>query len=205
MRPSRSRVEPHSEWVGEAFEAGRGPTLASQRSVSRQRFAPAVYRVGTLSREDAHAPRAVNARRSARRRQRWTSSSHRKGSLDQLRKRENRAVARFTEPSAGLEPATPSLPWRFQSAENGSFPGISVSLALSGVVRILRRFSRPMFPWCSPLLPTQAPRLLRKRRSTPEHDRGAHRRRGRDGTMVGYAARICCPKATRQPDDRRGR
>jgi hypothetical protein len=46
-------VEPHGEWVGEAFEPDRGPTLASQQSVSRQRFAPGVYRVGTLGREDA--------------------------------------------------------------------------------------------------------------------------------------------------------
>ena len=34
----------------------------------------------------------------------------RKGSAEPLRKEENRAVARFSEPSAGLEPATPSLP-----------------------------------------------------------------------------------------------
>jgi hypothetical protein len=39
--------------VGDAFEADRNPTLASQRRVSRQRFAPGVYRVGTLGREDA--------------------------------------------------------------------------------------------------------------------------------------------------------
>jgi hypothetical protein len=29
-----------------------------------------------------------------------------------LRKQENRATARFLKPSAGLEPATPSLPWK---------------------------------------------------------------------------------------------
>src|SRR4051794_9377041 len=50
------------------------------------------------------------------------------------------------EPSAGLEPATPSLPWRFQLVENGAFPGISFNPPLPRVVRILRRFSRPMFP-----------------------------------------------------------
>jgi hypothetical protein len=33
-----------------------------------------------------------------------------KWSSEPLRKRENRAVARFLKPSAGLEPATPSLP-----------------------------------------------------------------------------------------------
>jgi hypothetical protein len=37
---------------------------------------------------------------------------HWKWSPEPLRKRENRAVARFLKPSAGLEPATPSLPWQ---------------------------------------------------------------------------------------------
>jgi hypothetical protein len=36
----------------------------------------------------------------------------RKWSPEPLRKRENRATARFLKPSAGLEPATPSLPWQ---------------------------------------------------------------------------------------------
>jgi hypothetical protein len=38
--------------------------------------------------------------------------SRRKWSPEPLPKRENRAVVRFVKPSAGLEPATPSLPWR---------------------------------------------------------------------------------------------
>lgn len=51
--------------VGEAFEADRGPTRASG-SCPRQSFAPAVYRVGTLGREDAtmrepQTPRAAPA------------------------------------------------------------------------------------------------------------------------------------------------
>jgi hypothetical protein len=39
---------------------------------------------------------------------RWS----RKWSREPLRNQENRAVARFPKPSAGLEPATPSLPWQ---------------------------------------------------------------------------------------------
>jgi hypothetical protein len=35
-----------------------------------------------------------------------------KWSAEPLRESENRAVARFPKPSAGLEPATPSLPWK---------------------------------------------------------------------------------------------
>jgi hypothetical protein len=35
-----------------------------------------------------------------------------KWSSKPLRKRENRAVVRFSKPSAGLEPATPPLPWQ---------------------------------------------------------------------------------------------
>src|SRR5215207_2380472 len=36
----------------------------------------------------------------------------RKRSPDPLQEQENRVAARFVKPSAGLEPATPSLPWR---------------------------------------------------------------------------------------------
>jgi hypothetical protein len=58
--------------VGQPFEADRSPTLARQRSVSRQRFAPGVYRVGTLGREDAalresQTPGAAPAGHDARR------------------------------------------------------------------------------------------------------------------------------------------
>ena len=41
-----------------------------------------------------------------------TPCAPRKWSPDPLRQQENRAAARFVKPSAGLEPATPSLPWR---------------------------------------------------------------------------------------------
>jgi hypothetical protein len=39
--------------AGEAFQADRGPTPATQPSVSRRRFASGVYRVGTFGREAA--------------------------------------------------------------------------------------------------------------------------------------------------------
>ena len=45
-----------------------------------------------------------------------------KRSAKPLRKDRNRAVARFLKPSAGLEPATPSLPWRSLYC-GGSSPG----------------------------------------------------------------------------------
>ena len=41
-----------------------------------------------------------------------TPRASRKWSPDPLQEQENRAAARFVKPSAGLEPATPSLPWR---------------------------------------------------------------------------------------------
>jgi len=50
--------------------------------------------------------------------------SSRKWSAKPLRKRENRATAQFSKPSAGLEPATPSLPWRIHTFELGLFTGI---------------------------------------------------------------------------------
>jgi hypothetical protein len=40
-----------------------------------------------------------------------TPCASRKWSADPLQEQENRAAARFVKPSAGLEPATPSLPW----------------------------------------------------------------------------------------------
>ena len=42
-----------------------------------------------------------------------------------VRKQENRATARFLKPSAGLEPATPSLPWRSGYAADGPPDGQS--------------------------------------------------------------------------------
>src|SRR5215207_6993012 len=80
----------------------------------QQIFASGVYRVGTLSRErDAHRGRGTAAQRpSAAMLDPFLLGTARKWSSEPLLKQENRAVARFSEPSAGLEPATPSLPWK---------------------------------------------------------------------------------------------
>ena len=55
----------------------------------------------------------------------FSLGSVRKWSSEPLLKQENRVVARFREPSAGLEPATPSLPW--QSGDARGHPAQSQS------------------------------------------------------------------------------
>jgi hypothetical protein len=73
-----------------------------------------------------------------------------KWSSEPLRKRANRATARFLKPSAGLEPATPSLPWRYRSVQNRFIYRDFLRESVAAIVRILRRSSRMMFPACSP-------------------------------------------------------
>jgi hypothetical protein len=78
------------------------------------KFRPGVYRVGTFDqRRDAAARRKGTAQRALTAApDPFSSSSTRKGSAEPIQKEENRAAARFLKPSAGLEPATPSVPWR---------------------------------------------------------------------------------------------
>jgi hypothetical protein len=60
---------------------------------------------------------------------------YRKWSLKPLRKQENRATARFLKPSAGLEPATPSLPWQSGSVARRRAGGQNACVATESVNR----------------------------------------------------------------------
>jgi hypothetical protein len=80
----------------------------------------------------------------------FSLGSARKGSAEPLRKGGNRAVARFLKPSAGLEPATPSLPW--QSSQVGGRGAESQSPCLRTEIRLrhpaafIGRFRHPPVP-----------------------------------------------------------
>ena len=80
---------------------------------SRQGVRPGVYRVGTLSRGQDVFRGAQTAAQglSEPTLDLFSPGSARKWSSEPLRKQGNRGVMRFRKPSAGLEPATPSLPW----------------------------------------------------------------------------------------------
>jgi hypothetical protein len=85
-----------------------------RRAVASERR-PLLYRVGTLAesgRRSAIQPTAAQGPPAAML-DPFSLGSARKGVSRAAPEQENRAVARFLKPSAGLEPATPSLPWRF--------------------------------------------------------------------------------------------
>jgi hypothetical protein len=78
-----------------------------------------------------------------------TLCASRKWSPDPLQEQENRAAARFVKPSAGLEPATPSLPWRSRHPSEASPDGQSRCTAAPRVVeasRSDRHVSTPPVP-----------------------------------------------------------
>jgi hypothetical protein len=76
--------------------------------------APGVYRLSTFAESGRRSavPLTATQRPPAAMLDPFSLGSARKGSAEPLRKGGNRAVARFLKPSAGLEPATPSLPWK---------------------------------------------------------------------------------------------
>jgi hypothetical protein len=81
-----------------------------------------VYRVGTFA---ENGKRSTVHRTAAQRLpvpmlDPFSRGTVRKGSAEPLRKGENRSVARSSEPSAGLEPATPSLPWQPGNVSGGA-------------------------------------------------------------------------------------
>src|SRR4051794_1410771 len=83
-------------------------------------LAPVAYRVGTLATNGMRSaiPPATALSQPAAMLDPFSLGTVRKGSADPHRRQENRAVARFPKPSAGLEPATPSLPLK-----SGNVPG----------------------------------------------------------------------------------
>jgi hypothetical protein len=92
-----------------------------------------------------------------------------KWSLEPLWKQRKRAVARFLTPSAGLEPATPSLPWqsgrveqRRAIGENACKDAESVSRQPPAADSMVRHLQLPTgYPGRANGLATQAPRRKR--------------------------------------------
>ena len=94
---------------------GRGPRRSASTKSSVTHQVPSPTRRDADRRVESHATRPKPALERAMclcRLRPATPFTARKRSPTPLQDRENRAAARFVKPSAGLEPATPSLPWR---------------------------------------------------------------------------------------------
>jgi hypothetical protein len=113
-RPSRRHVKPLRRFAG-APRDGRRRTLRRRfagRSRQRSRRACTASVPWPSSRTRSAVARTAAQRLPAAMLDPFSLGSARKWSPKPLRKRENRAPARFREPSSGLEPETPSLPWQ---------------------------------------------------------------------------------------------
>ena len=107
----------------------RRPDGAPPRDAARGRRASAGRGLRRVVSRTRLAQRARHERLSCRAR---SARSPRKWSSSPLQKQRNRAAARFSKPSDGLEPATPSLPSR-------PFP-LFAGIARWGIVPICRTF-----------------------------------------------------------------
>ena len=118
---------------------------------SRQGVRPGVYRVGTLSRGQDVFRGAQTAAQglSEPTLDLFSPGSARKWSSEPLRKQGNRGVMRFRKPSAGLEPATPSLPSRLFSLFAGIALTDKVAFCRTFETGGTRRFSLTR-PKCGP-------------------------------------------------------
>ena len=143
---------------------------------SRQGVRPGVYRVGTLSRGQDVFRGAQTAAQglSEPTLDLFSPGSARKWSSEPLRKQGNRGVMRFRKPSAGLEPATPSLP---SARGTSSLVLRTCPYALPrGAFAAHRRSQAPSSRF-GPLLPCALPRRGENRGPTP---RAQHYRARRD-------------------------
>ena len=118
----RRRVRPRRAFAARRARAQRStpPRRCRQRSERRTRpFATEWCPLGTRGEDgnddrSGRAPPSPTAPCESARGSRTSDHFRYRGkwSIEPLRKQENCATARFLKPSAGLEPATPSLPWQ---------------------------------------------------------------------------------------------
>ena len=94
LRSERRTRRFATEWCPLGTRAETGDDDRSERATAKRRHPASSFRGGTFW--------LSNQRPLPLRTQKWSPRP--------LRKQENRATARFLKPSAGLEPATPSLP-----------------------------------------------------------------------------------------------
>jgi hypothetical protein len=129
------------EWIGEAFEADPGPNArVVKRSTVAKGVRTGMYRVGSFDRMTHTA--SARRKRPAQRAPTATLDPlpARKWTAVPLRKCENRATAPVLKPSAGLEPATPSLPW--QSGASARRPAKSQSACIGAARAVGNRRHR---------------------------------------------------------------
>jgi hypothetical protein len=113
LSPVERFADRFAEQPGSTRRAGGAGHMWSWTGRNKK-LAPSVYRLGTLAESGSRSavPPMAAQRPPAATLDHFSFETARKGSDDSLCKGENRGVARLPKPSAGLEPATPSLPWK---------------------------------------------------------------------------------------------